>query len=116
MAKKSPRALRQAGLKQPRMETVSLRILPDLWERCAWAAAALKVDRSEWVRDTLADACRDAKPPIPREFTGVESTPDKRAQWEKAAARLQIPIEAFASQALDYATKRLLQPKPPEAG
>ena len=108
--------MRRQAFKMPRMETVSLRIQPDLWERCNWAAAAMKVDRSEWVRVTLADATRDAKPPTPRQFRGVEGTPAQLEQWEKAAAQLQIPIEELARQALDYAAKRLLQPKPADAG
>jgi uncharacterized protein (DUF1778 family) len=112
MPKKSNRALRQAGFKMPRMETVSLRIQPDLWEKCDWAAAAMKVDRSEFVRDTLADATRDAKPPVPRQFRGIEGTPAQVQQWEKAAALLEKPIDQFAIEAMDYAAKRLLQPKP----
>ena len=112
MAKSTHRALRQAGFKMPRMETVSLRIQPDLWQKCDWAAAARKVDRSEFVRDTLEEATKNAQPPIPRRFRGVEGTPAQVEQWEKAAAQLQVSIEEFAMQALDYAAKRLLQLKP----
>ena len=116
MVKKTNRALRQAGFKMPRMETVSLRIPPDIWEKCGWAAATLRVDRSEFVRDTLEDATKNAKPPIPRQFRGVEGSASQNEQWEKAAAHLQIPIEEFAKQAMDYAAKRLMQRMAPADG
>ena len=95
----------------PRMQTVSLRFCPNLWERCGWQATAMKVDRSEFVRDTLEGATKNAKPPIPRQFRGVSGSPSQMELWDKAAAQLEVPTEEFARQAMDYAAKRLFQRK-----
>ena len=112
MRKKSHSAMRRQGFILPPLKTVSLRIQTDLWERCGWAAAALKVDRSSFVRDTLEDATKNAKPLVPLPFTGIAGTAEQRAQWERAAKLVEKPIGEFAAESLDYVSGRILRPKP----
>ena len=108
--------MRQQGYKFSPLKTVSRRVSSELWTACDWAAAAAKVDRSTFVRDTLADATKNVTPPVSPEFLGISGSQAQRETWEKAAAHLQVPIDEFASQAMDYAAKRLLRPKPTADG
>lgn len=67
------------------MQTVSLRIQPEVWTRCGWAAAEKGVDRSEFARNALANASRDAASPIPRQFRGLVPTASELDLWQKSA-------------------------------
>lgn len=86
MAKNSHNALRRKGFKLVPLKTVSLRVPSDLWERCGWKAVANGVNRTEFVRDTLTTATRDAKPPELREFRGIAASESELDLWEKSAA------------------------------
>lgn len=107
MSKKSHSALRRQGYKLSPLKTVSLRVQPELWQKCGWSAAANGVDRSEFVRDTLASATRDAKPPIPQEFERIPGGVAERAEWEKWAEHLGLSLNDFMGQAADLVCKRL---------
>jgi hypothetical protein len=87
MGPKTRRVLRRQGFRLEPLAVVSLRIQPEIWERCDWAATAKGVNRQEWVRDTLASASRDAKPPQPRCFRGLHVSGAELDAWEQVAAR-----------------------------
>lgn len=50
-----------------KMVNVSFRLPAELLEKCGWAGEAVGLDRSAFVRNTLAHATRDAEPPKTRE-------------------------------------------------
>jgi hypothetical protein len=106
MRKKSRTALRKAGFRLPALQVVSLRIQPDVWRRCAWAAIAKGVNRQEWIRNTLADASRDAHPPEAGCFRGLGS-PGERAEWDRIAARYGSTVEKFLVYAANKAVQQL---------
>lgn len=87
--------------------TVTLRIGSELWERCGWAAAARNVNRSDFVRNTLANATRDALPPIPREFKGVSGSPEELAAWQRSAEMHgHRSLEDWTREVLTFVAKR----------
>ena len=106
MKTKSRTALRKAGHKLPPLVVVSLRIQPSVWQRCAWKAIEKGRNRQAWVRDTLADATRDAKPPRAAESGGLGS-PGEQAHWRRAAERYGVSVEEFIRQATNAAVKKL---------
>jgi len=84
------------------MTVVSLRVPADLWERCGWMAEAKGVNRNEWVRTTLDNASRDAKPPNPREFRGIEASGEEWAEWERVAEGYGRPLSALIRDAFNH--------------
>jgi hypothetical protein len=106
MRTKSRNALRKAGHRLPPLAVVSLRVPPAVWTRCGWAAQAKGTNRQAWVRDTLAYASRDAKPPRASESEDLGSA-SERAEWKRAAERYGLPVEEFIRQAMNAAVKKL---------
>jgi len=90
---KTRRALRNQGFRLEPLEVVSLRLHPEIIERCGWAAKAKGWTRTEFIRHTLADATRDAKPPNGREFRGLAASSEEWAAWSWVAEQRGEPIE-----------------------
>jgi hypothetical protein len=106
MRKKSRAVLRRSGHKLPPLALVSLRVQPETWARCAWAAAAKGLKRNEFVRATLADATRDAKPPNDADCRGL-GTPGEQTEWARVAKRYGMSVGAFVVWATNKAAERL---------
>jgi hypothetical protein len=88
------------------MAVVSLRISSAIWERCGWAAAARRQNRQAWVRDTLADASRNAKAPNTAECRGLGSE-SEQAAWECAAKHYGLTVDEFIRQSANVVVKKL---------
>jgi hypothetical protein len=101
MRKTSRRALRNQGSRLEPLEVVSLRLQPDIIERCQWAADAKGICRTEFMRASLADATRDAKPPNGREFRGIEASAAESERWAGVANRHALPLDDLIRQAMN---------------
>lgn len=106
MPRTSRRALRSSARKPGPLAVVSLRVTLDTWARCEWAALAKGVTRNEFVRNTLDDATRDAKPPELRSFRGVGSAREQ-ARWRDVAARYGFSDDEFLRKAANIVVKEL---------
>jgi hypothetical protein len=106
MRKKTRTVLRKSGHKPPPLAVVSIRVSLDTWTRCGWAAQAKGVNRNEFVRDTLADATRNAKAPNTAECRGLGSE-SEQAAWECTAKHYGLTVDEFMRQSANVVVKKL---------
>ena len=106
MKKNSRREIRKKGFRPPPLSIVSLRIEPEIWTKCDWAGRAKGQTRSDFVRDALANATRDAKPPSPREFVGFPVPESELARWQELAEHrneeVSTTVRTYMNAAYDY--------------
>jgi hypothetical protein len=106
MRTKSRTALRKVGHRLPPLAVVSLRVPPAVWDKCRWAAQAKGTNRQAWVRDTLAYASRDAKPPRVAESEGL-GTPSEQAEWKRVAERYGLSVNELIRQTMNVSVAKL---------
>lgn len=99
---KNRSAMRRQGFKLNPLTTISVRIEPEIYARCDWAAAARGIRRSEFIRNTLARATEDAKPPKQRESRGLDVAGEQWAEWEEIASRRGHTAESFIHHLMAY--------------
>lgn len=74
---------------------VNLRIPADVWEKCAWAAAALGISRAAFARATLFDATKYTKPPADQDSLMIQLPGALRAALQAGADHYEVGIAEF---------------------
>jgi uncharacterized protein (DUF1778 family) len=103
------------GLKMDAMQVTSLRIEPEILERCDWAAAARGITRSDFVRNALRNATRDEKPPADQESSVIRGSAAERESWAAAARARGESLEQFTRSMLNRASEYVLGNARPDA-
>jgi len=106
MGKRTRAVLRKTGHRLPPLKIVSLRIEADVFERCQWAATARSTTRSQFIRDTLNIATKDARPTVHRRFRGL-GTESEQARWRQVAERYGLTEDDFIRRAANVVVREL---------
>jgi hypothetical protein len=101
MSTKPPGVLRSANRKTAPLKPVSIRIPTDLWEKCAWAAAAVGLDRTTFVRNALASVAKDAKPPADAKSRMILASDDEWRAWDEIAKEYNTTVDYLVSGSLN---------------
>src|SRR3954466_15511342 len=93
--------LRQSRRQNQRLTPVSLRVPAELWRKCEWAAAAVGLDRTAFVRNTLTHAARDAQPPADAKSRMILATSEEWEAWEEMARDHNTTVDYLIRRSLN---------------
>lgn len=85
-------ALRKKGFKLEALTPVSLRLPAEIWEKCGWAADAVGLTRTEFVRNTLARATQGAEPPATAKSRMILASAEEWKAWQIIADHCDVPL------------------------
>lgn len=80
---------------------VSIRVPAKLWEKCGWAAAAVGLDRTTFVRNALTHVAREAKPPANAKSREILASDEEWAAWDQLAKDYDTTIDYLVRRSLN---------------
>jgi hypothetical protein len=98
--------LRLASRKATPLKPISLRIPAHLWKKCELAGAAIGLDRSTFVRNTLEHATRNAQPPVDAKSREILASEEEWSAWLAAAKRLDRPLPELMPELMNRLSAR----------
>jgi uncharacterized protein (DUF1778 family) len=86
--------------KATRLQPISIRMPADLWQKCEWAASAVGLDRTTFVRNALASVAKDAKPPANAKYREVLASDEEWRAWHAIADHFEVPLNELMRKTL----------------
>jgi hypothetical protein len=80
---------------------VTLRLPNKIVQKIGWKAADEEVTSGEIIRQILADAVKDVKPPMTLEYRGFSATDDEWQRWQDMADRCKVELNDLLRQVLE---------------
>src|SRR4051794_12028809 len=92
MRPRSRSVLRKQGFQLAPLIPVSLRLPAELWQKCGWAAEAVGLNRTEFVRNALTHATKNAQPPEDAKSRMILASNEEWGAWQEAAHQIGTPL------------------------
>src|SRR3954447_8585127 len=93
--------LRKQGFKLPPLTPVSLRLPTELWEKCGWAAEVVGLSRTEFVRNTLANATKATQRPENAKSRMILASAAEWRNWHAIARYCNVPLDEMIRKAMN---------------
>ena len=93
--------LRKKGFKLAPLTAVSLRVPADIWEKCGWAAEAVGLTRTEFVRNTLEHATKHAQAPGNAKSRMIWASPEEWKAWQEIALHYELSVDELIGKAMN---------------
>jgi hypothetical protein len=102
--------LRKSGFKLEPLAPISLRVPSELWEKCAWAAESVGLNRTEFVRNALTYATKDSQPPENAKSRMILGSAEEWAAWRRAAQKRGESLDSLMRTVMNKVAERINGP------
>jgi hypothetical protein len=106
MKRNDRRVLQQKSAQRDFLTPVSIRIQPEIWQKCGWAAAEVGLDRSAFVRNTLSYATRDVERPEGTKSREIKGSADEWEKWDGLSRQIDCPVPELVRRCLNGLVER----------
>src|SRR4051812_37727568 len=109
MAPNRRSVLRKQGFKLEPLIPISLRLPAELWQKCGWAAESVGLNRTEFVRNALNHATKNAQPPEDAKSRMILASNEEWSAWQEAAKRHGAPVSEVMRRLMNRLAERSRQ-------